>query len=54
MYGLGLTMAACNVLGGRLGAVAAISRGSRFVRIVFLVVVGVLTVRLAVDVVGGT
>lgn len=53
MYGLGLSMAACNVLGGRLGAVAAISRGSRFVRVVFLLVVGVLTLRLAVDVLRG-
>ncbi|HVL97503.1 MAG TPA: TSUP family transporter [Solirubrobacteraceae bacterium] len=53
MYGVGLAMAACNVLGGRLGAVTAISRGSRFVRVVFLVVVGVLLVRLAVDVARG-
>lgn len=54
MYGVGFAMAACNVVGGRLGAVTAISRGSRFVRVVFLVVVGVLAVRLAVDVVRGT
>ena len=54
IYGLGLAMAACNVLGGRLGAVTAISRGSGFVRAVFLVVVGVLAVRLALDVVRGT
>jgi len=53
LYGLGLAMAACNVLGGRLGAVTAISRGSGFVRAVFLVVVGVLAARLAVDVVRG-
>ena len=53
LYGLGLAMAACNVLGGRLGAVTAISRGSRFVRVVFLVVVGALVVRLGVDVVRG-
>lgn len=50
MYGLGLSMAACNVLGGRLGATTAISRGSTFVRAVFLIVVGVLVARLAVDV----
>ena len=54
IYGLGLAMAACNVVGGRLGATTAISRGSRFVRVVFLVVVGVLAVRLAVDVLRGT
>jgi uncharacterized membrane protein YfcA len=53
IYGLGLAMAACNVVGGRLGAVTAISRGSRFVRVVFLVVVGVLVVRLGIDVLRG-
>ena len=53
IYGLGLAMAACNVLGGRLGAGTAISRGSRFVRAVFLVVVAVLVARLAVDVARG-
>ena len=53
LYGLGFAMAACNVLGGRLGATTAISRGSAFVRVVFLVVVGLLIVRLAVDVAGG-
>jgi uncharacterized membrane protein YfcA len=53
IYGLGLAMAACNILGGRLGAITAISRGSRFVRVVFLVVVGVLLVRLAWDVARG-
>ena len=51
IYGLGFAMAACNVVGGRLGATTAISRGSRFVRAVFLVVVGLLVVRLGVDVV---
>ena len=50
MYGLGLAMAACNVLGGRVGAATAISRGSGFVRAVFLVVVGALILRLAYDV----
>ena len=53
IYGLGLAMAACNVIGGRLGATTAISRGNAFVRVVFLVVVSVLVARLAVDVVGG-
>jgi uncharacterized protein len=50
LYGVGLAMAACNVLGGRLGATTAIARGSGFVRVVFLVVVVVLVVRLAFDV----
>jgi uncharacterized membrane protein YfcA len=53
MYRLGLLMAACNIVGGRLGAVAAISRGSGFVRIVFLVVVVVLIGRLVYDVLLG-
>ena len=50
---LGLTMGACNVAGGWLGAHTAITRGSRFVRAVFLVVVGALTLRLGYDVVRG-
>ena len=54
IYGLGLAMAACNVLGGRVGAVTAISRGSGFVRAVFLVVVSALILRLAYDVLRGT
>jgi hypothetical protein len=53
MYRLGLAMAACNVLGGRLGAVTAVSRGSAFVRAVFLVVVGILVIRLTADVFAG-
>lgn len=51
MYRLGLAMAACNVVGGRLGAVTAISRGSGFVRIVFLVVVAGLLIRVGIDLV---
>ena len=46
MYRLGLLMAACNVAGGRLGAVTAIRRGSGFVRLVLLVVLAILVVRL--------
>ncbi len=53
IYALGFAMAACNVLGGRLGAGTAIARGSGFVRGVFLVVVAILVVRLAVDVARG-
>jgi uncharacterized membrane protein YfcA len=53
MWRLGLVMGACNVAGGWLGAHTAIRRGSRFVRIVFLVVVAALIVRLAYDVVRG-
>lgn len=53
IYGLGFAMAACNVVGGRLGAGTAITRGSGFVRVVFLIVVSILVVRLAADVLRG-
>ena len=51
--GLGLTMGACNVAGGWLGAHTAITKGSRFVRLVFLTVVGGLVLRIAYDVIRG-
>jgi uncharacterized membrane protein YfcA len=51
LWGLGLAMGLCNVAGGWLGAHAAIRRGSRFVRWVFLVVVAGLVLRLGYDVV---
>jgi uncharacterized membrane protein YfcA len=53
LWRLGLIMGACNVAGGWLGAHTAIRRGSRFVRIVFLVVVAGLVAKLAYDVVTG-
>lgn len=43
---LGLLMGACNMAGAIVGARMAIRRGSRFVRIVFLTVVGLLILRL--------
>ncbi|MHB1066571.1 MAG: TSUP family transporter [Candidatus Nanopelagicales bacterium] len=46
---LGLLMGACNVTGAVIGARMAISRGSGFVRVVFLAVVGLLILRLAWD-----
>lgn len=49
LYRLGLAMAACNVVGGRLGALTAIRRGSGFVRVVLLGVLGILVVRLGWD-----
>ena len=42
-----------NMLGGLLGARTAVARGSRFVRIIFLVVVSALILRLAYDVFHG-
>jgi uncharacterized membrane protein YfcA len=51
LWGPGLCMGAAAVVGGYAGARTAIARGSRFVRVVFLVVVGALALRLAYDVV---
>jgi uncharacterized membrane protein YfcA len=50
LWRLGLLMGAANVAGGWIGAHTAIRRGSRFVRVVFLVVVAGLVVRLGWDV----
>jgi len=50
VWRLGLLMGAANIAGAYLGARMAVARGSRFVRVVFLVVVGALVVRLAWDV----
>ena len=47
LWTLGFVMGLANLAGGYLGARTAVSAGSRFVRIAFLVVVGVLIVRLA-------
>lgn len=47
---LGLVMGLCNLAGAITGARMAIARGSGFVRLVFLGVVGVLIIRLAFDV----
>ena len=50
---LGLIMGAANMLGGLLGARTAVARGSRFVRVIFLIVVSALILRLAYDVFHG-
>jgi uncharacterized membrane protein YfcA len=50
LWGLGLIMGAANMLGGLLGARTAVAKGSRFVRVIFLVVVAALILRLAYDV----
>ena len=52
LWTLGLMMGVLNLLGGWLGARTAIARGSGFVRVVFLVVVGGLAARLAWDLLG--
>jgi hypothetical protein len=50
VWGLGLAMGAANTLGGYLGSRTATSRGTGFIRVVFLVVVSALIVRLGWDV----
>jgi len=50
LWGLGLIMGAANLIGGYLGARTAISRGSAFVRKVFLIVLAGLIIKLAYDV----
>ena len=49
-WGLGLLLGAANMVGSYLGARTATTRGSRFIRVVFLVVVTVLIARLGWDV----
>lgn len=49
LWALGLIMGAFNVLGAVVGARMAVQRGSEFVRLVFLAVVGVLILRLGWD-----
>jgi len=46
LWGVGLLMGACNLAGAIVGARMAITRGSSFVRVVFLAVVGILIARL--------
>ena len=47
---LGLFMGLANVAGAYLGSRMAVAKGSRFIRIAFLVVVGALIVKLGFDV----
>jgi uncharacterized protein len=49
-WGLGVLMGLANMLGGYVGSRTAAARGSRFIRVVFLVVVSVLIVRVGADV----
>ena len=52
IWHLALPMAAANICGGYLGARLAVSRGSRFVRAFFLVVVAGFAVRIGGDLLG--
>lgn len=47
LWKLGLVVGAANIAGSYLGARMAVARGSAFVRVVFVVVVGALIMRLA-------
>ncbi len=50
LWPLGLVMGAANIAGSLLGARMAISRGVKFIRALFLIVVSALIVKLGVDV----
>jgi uncharacterized membrane protein YfcA len=52
MWVIGGVMAVANLLGGYVGARTAVAKGSRFVRIVFIVVVGAFIVRISGDLLG--
>jgi uncharacterized membrane protein YfcA len=52
MWKVGLLVGVANLLGGYLGARTAVARGSRFVRIFFIVVVSAFIVRLGGQVLG--
>jgi uncharacterized protein len=49
LYQFALPMAACNMLGSFLGTKLAVSKGSQFVRGLFLVVVSALIIKFAYD-----
>ena len=53
VWGLGLSMALLNMVGGYLGSRTAIAKGSGFVRVVFLIVVSALILKLGYDVWAG-
>jgi uncharacterized membrane protein YfcA len=51
VWRVGLVVGACNLLGSYLGARTAVSRGSRFVRVFFVLVVAAFIVKIGSDVV---
>jgi uncharacterized membrane protein YfcA len=50
LWGLGLVLGLANMAGGYLGARTAVRQGSKFIRIVFLVVVAALILKLGSDI----
>ena len=51
MWKVGLLMGLGNLMGGYLGARTAVAKGTRFVRIVFVIVVGAFIVKIGLDVI---
>jgi uncharacterized membrane protein YfcA len=52
LWRVGLVVGVCNLVGSYLGARVAVSQGSRFVRVFFVLVVAAFIVKLGSDVVG--
>ena len=52
MWGIGAVMAGMNLLGGYVGARTAVAKGSRFVRVFFVVVVAAFVVKIGGSVLG--
>jgi hypothetical protein len=52
LWKVGLVMGVCNLVGGYVGARTAVARGSRFVRVFFMVVLGAFIARIGGDVLG--
>ncbi|NLJ53038.1 MAG: TSUP family transporter [Intrasporangiaceae bacterium] len=52
MWKVGLAMAAANIVGGYVGARTAVTRGSTFVRAVFIVVLTAFIIRIGGDLIG--
>jgi uncharacterized membrane protein YfcA len=49
LWGLGVIMGACNLVGGHAGARVAVTRGAGFVRVFFLLVVAGFAIKLAIS-----
>ena len=52
LWKVAVVMGLCNIVGGYVGARTAVSRGARFVRVFFIVVVSAFIVRIGGDVLG--
>ncbi len=50
MWKIGLVVGGCNLVGAYLGARTAVSKGARFVRVIFLVVLGAFVIKIGSDV----